>query len=312
MRVKHGRLTTLVDLPPVQADRLKNTHFQRAIAQSNFDPFPDGTVCDTAVAKNSGSAQIPLACGPLTSFDGALPDHIQYAMLAGLHDDDPSLRDFLAIFDRRLLELRLRAERASVLVSTQDYHGQQAASILSRLLQVLSRDQDDPRVLKLLAPLLSRTRSLSGLRDILVWATGARVTVHADFSTLRQIDQDSLGRLTCGKNVGAPLGHGAMLGRFGRTPMGHISVLIACENRADLDRMMSDTKQLSELRSLTSQYLRDPAPVTFFATIARECLKAPRLSSRPDRADRLGAYNLLNPARHPNDAARIKLTQISA
>ena len=312
MRIKDDTPSVLIDLPLVQADRLNNPYFQRALDQGAFDPFPDGSVTDGAVAKNSGSFEARLAHGPLTKFDGALPDHIQFAMLAGLCAEDAGLRDFLAIFDRRLLQLQLRVERAAVLVSTQDQKGQRAASILSRLLQMLARGEDDPRLLKLLMPLLSRTRSFAGLRDILAWWTGSPVEISADFKTMRPIDRDSLGRLTSCPETGVALGQGAILGRFGRTPMGHISVHISCANRAELNRIIADTDALAEMRSIAAQYLRDRAPVTFFANLTRACLNAPRLSATAAQADRLGAYNLLNPARHPHAAAQIKLTQIPA
>jgi len=312
MRIKDMTARVLIDLPLVQADRLEVPHYTRALQEGAFDPYPDGTQSGGALAQNSGITATALAGAPLTSFDSALPDHIQFAMLSALHADDTGLRDFLALFDRRLLALEVRVRRASVLVATQDDQGRSSASILSRLLRMIKRSPEDTRYLRLLMPLLSRTRSLEGLREILGWWTGSAVSVSARFDTLRPIDSDSLSSLTSCRHAAAALGQGALLGRFGRTPMGHISVRITCTDRAALDALIGDTQALAELRSVTMQYLRDPVPVSFYATIMRRCLTAPRLSAHPARADRLGAYNLLRPEHRPDARASIKLTQIPA
>lgn len=312
MRINDESARVLIDLPLVQAERLALSHYTHALQQGAFDPFPDGTQSDGTLAQNSGIPTTQIAGAPLTSFDSSLPDHIQFAMLTALHDDDTGLRDFLAIFDRRLIALEVRARRAAILVATQDDRGKAAASILSRLLRIVKRNPDDTQYLKLLLPLLSRTRSLEGLREMLGWWTGSAVTVSANFDMLRPIDNDSLSTLTHRKRSTGALGQGALLGRFGRTPMGHISVRISCISRADLDALIRDSNGLAELCSVTAQYLRDPVPVSFYATIKRRCLKPPCLSARRERADCLGAYNILRPEHRPDALASIKLTEISA
>lgn len=324
MRIKDMTARVLIDLPLVQADRLKVSHYTRALQEGAFDPYPDGTLSGGTLSQNSGITKTELSGAPLTSFDSALPDHIQFAMLSALHADDTGLRDFLSLFDRRLLALEMRVRRASVLVATQDDQGCSPVSILSRLLRMIKRSPEDTRYLKLLMPLLSRSRSLEGLREILGWWTGSAVSVSARFDTLRPIDSDSLSSLSSFSSLSSlsslsscrysavALGQGALLGRFGRTPMGHISVRITCADRAALDALIGDTQALAELRSVTMQYLRDPVPVSFYATIMRRCLTAPRLSAHPARADRLGAYNLLRPEHRPDARASIKITQISA
>jgi len=312
MRIKDKTARVLIDLPLVQAERLNVPDYTRALHEAAFDPYPDGTQSGGALAQNSGITTTALAEAPLTSFDSALPDHIQFAMLSALHDDDTGLRDFLAIFDRRFLALEVRARSASILVATQDDRGRAVASILSRLLRMVKLSPEDTHYLKLLMPLLSRTRSLEGLREMLGWWTGSTVSVSAKFDTLRPIDSDSLSALTACTHSAVALGAGALLGRFGRTPMGHISVRISCANRGELNTLIGDTQGLAELRSVTAQYLRDPVPVSFYATITRSCLAPPCLSARPERADRLGAYHLLKPEHRPDARASIKLTEIFA
>lgn len=318
MRIKDKTARVLIDLPLVQAARLKEPHYQKALREGAFDPFPDGTQANGVLARrgvlatNSGIATTQLSGAPLTGFDSALPDHIQAALQAGLHDDDTGLRDFLAIFDRRLLTLDVAARKAAVLVATQDAAGRHTVNVLTRLLALVRREPDDMRPLKLLLPLLSRARSLEGVRDMLRWWTGHNIEISARFDRMRPIDRDSLGYVTARRGAGVALGRGALLGRFGRTPLGHIAVRIACMDRADLDRLVADTQALAELRSVTRQYLRDPVPVTFYAAIERRSLSAPRLSATRARADRLGRYNLLHPERRPDARADIKLTEIKA
>ena len=318
MRITDQTARILIDMPLLQAARLEEPHFRRALAAGAFDPFPDGSqaVGDMsrrgALAGNSGITATELSGSALTGFDGALPDHIQEALQRGLHNDDAGLKDFLAIFDRRLMALDIRAREAAVLVATQDARGHEAADLLSRLMRMVRRVPGDTRYLKLLFPLLSGARTLAGLRDMLGWWTGRKVAVSARFETLRPIDRASLTKLSARAGQSAALGQGAFVGRFGRTPMGHISVRMTCDDRTDLDALIADTDALEELRSVTAQYLRDPVPVTFYATIARNCLRPPCLSVRRDRADRLGAYNLLQPERAPEAPADIKVAELSA
>ena len=206
MRIKDKTARVLIDLPLVQAARLDVPHYTRALQEGAFDPYPDGTQSGGVLAQNSGITSTALAGAPLTSFDSALPDHIQFAMLSAVHGDDTGLRDFLALFDRRLLALEVRARRASVLVATQDERGRTAASILSRLLRMLKRGPEETRYLKLLMPLLSRTRSLEGLREMLGWWTGSTVSVSARFDTLRCIEPDHVSAVGRGAGAGGASG----------------------------------------------------------------------------------------------------------
>jgi len=318
MRIKDQTARVLIDLPILQAARLQDAHFNNALRRGAFDPFPDGTAATGslalrgALAQNSGITETELCGGALTGFDGALPDHIQEALRSELHDDDDGLKTFLSLFDKRLMELEIRARRAAVLVATEDAKGREAASFLDRILRMVKQDGRDTRYLKLLFPLLSRVRSLQGLRDLICWWTEREACVCASFDTMHAIDGDSRTRL-CSRSIGAAgLGQGALLGRFGRTPMGRISVSIMCDSRADLNRMVADTTALKELRSVVAQYLRDPVPVSIYADVQRNMLSAPRLSAHKSKADRIGAYNILQPHTAPTARAAIKLTEITA
>lgn len=313
MRVRKNTAEALVDIPLLQADRLGLGAFQDALERAAFDPFPDGSRSVGAdarkgsLAQNSGSAALELSGGALTSFDSALPDHIQNALQSGLHVDDDGMKAFLALFDRRLMQLELRARKASVLVATQDQAGQSAANILDRLAKVIKRDTGDPRYVQLLMPLLSRARTLEGLRDLIALWIGRDVRVAASFDRRLPIDPDCRTRLTVKAGAANALGRGALLGRQGQTPVGRISVYIDCNSGADLQELTDDQPTLNELRDIVTQYLRDPVPVTFFAQIRREYLTTPTLSASTETGVRLGAYHLLQPERRPELSSTIKL-----
>ncbi|WP_282091776.1 type VI secretion system baseplate subunit TssG [Epibacterium ulvae] len=316
MRVKERGAKSLVDIPLLQAERLGQTVFRDALERAKFDPFPDGSRSVGAdarkgsFAQNSGSAAPELSGGALTSFDSALPDYMQDALQSGLHADDDGMKAFLALFDRRLMQLELRARKASVLVATQDRSGQNAASILNRLARAIKRDNGDPRYVQLMMPLLSRARTLEGLRDIVAWWIGRDVCVSASFNRMLPIDSDCRTRLTGSggaRHFANALGQGALLGRQGQTPVGRIALSIDCENDEALQSLADDQSGLNELRDIVTQYLRDPVPVTFFAQIRREYLKSPALSARAEGAGRLGAYHLLQPERRPELSSSIKL-----
>ena len=313
MRLSAVKDHKLVDLPLVQAVRLRDPDVLRALSEGAFDPFPDGSTWadDSVQSKNSGLSELALTGGALSSFDSALPDHIQDALQQGLHSDDDGMQAFFALFDRRLMQLRVRAEQAAVLVATQDHAGQQAASVLDRLARLVKQDGRDARYIQVLAPLLSRARTLEGLRELVAWWSGRNVDVTADFSHKLPIDPDCQTCLSARPVASAALGRGALLGSSGHTPMGRLSVRIACADRADLDALTQDSTLLRELKTVIAQYMRDPVPVTLFAEIARVHLDAPRLSARAGAA-RLGSYSILQPERHPHARSAIKLAGILA
>ena len=97
---------------------------------------------------------------------------------------------------------------------------------------------------------------------------------------------------------------------MGRTPAGHIEVLLQCEEISEFYQLAAGVEDLCALRRLITRYLRDPVPVTIYAKVQRDILQAPRLSSRPDQGSRLGAYNILCPSKRPEQSAKIKLTEI--
>ncbi|WP_293450660.1 type VI secretion system baseplate subunit TssG [Planktotalea sp.] len=317
MRLADKSSRRLVDVEVLQADRLQDRSYKSALARGAFDPFPDGTHTagpdhnSGALAKNSGITEFGLSGGALSGFDGALPEHIQEALQRGLHENDESLKDFLAIFDRRLMQLDIRARKASVLVATQDDGAKEDANVIDRLMRMVTKVKDDQRYLKLLFPLLSRIRSLDGLRDVVSWLTDRDVKVSVNFDTVHSIDASSRTTLSAKPSGNAGLGHGTLLGRFGRAPLGRIAISIACTDRQDLDRLASSSDWSNELKQVITHFLRDPVPVTIYADVMRHMLNAPRLSAKKQIGDRLGAYNLLNPERAPNQRASIKLTEIS-
>ena len=310
--------TGLTSLNALQASRLKLTTFERALDQGQFDPYPDGpastgtTEQRATTARQSGEGPLQIGGAPLSSFDGALPDYILEAMLQGLHNDDDGLHAFLTIFDKRLKQLELRIRSGALLVASQDKGRRTEVSVLSRFARLGQNRDYDSRYIELILPLLSRNKSLENLQAILGWWTGRSAQVHVHFKTRQPIRAESRTSISSRRNTTAQLGVGAILGPTGRTPTGHIKVFLQCEEISDFRQLASGVEDLCTLRRLITRYLRDPVPVTIYAQVQRDILQAPRLSSRPDKGSRLGAYNILSPGKRPEKSAKIKLTEILA
>ena len=307
---------TLDALSDLQASRLQKTDYHQALEQARFDPYPDGTATTgaepAARAGHSGAESAEITGAPLSGFDGALPDHILEALQYGVHNDDTGLRDFLGIFDKRLKQLDLRIRRASMLVASQDKGSAGQPSVLSRFARLGQNRDNNPRYTELLLPLLSPSRSLENLQAILGWWTGRPTTVRVHFNTRHPIRKESHSRISTCHRSAAQLGDGALLGKTARTPTGHIEVLLQCENTDELKQMAESDEALCTLRRLITRYLRAPVPVTIYAQVQRKMLSSPRLSVRPEKSFRLGAYNMLCPEKRPDHGAKIKLTVISA
>ena len=310
--------TDLKSLNALQASRLKLATFERALDQGQFDPYPDGpastgtTEQRATTARQSGEGPLQIGGAPLSGFDGALPDYILEAMLHGLHNDDDGLHAFLTIFDKRLKQLELRIRSAALLVASQDKGRRTEVSVLSRFARLGQNRDYDSRYIELILPLLSRNKSLENLQAILGWWTGRSAQVHVHFKTRQPIRAESRTSISSRRNTTAQLGVGAILGPTGRTPTGHIKVFLQCEEISDFRQLASGVEDLCTLRRLITRYLRDPVPVTIYAQVQRDILQAPRLSSRPDKGSRLGAYNILSPGKRPEKSAKIKLTEILA
>ena len=316
MSVSPEEQALLADLAPVQAVRLALPQALRALEAAPFDIFPDGTAetgpVDTrgVIACESGTEGVALRGGPLSGFDSALPDYLQAALQAGMHAEDHALRDFLGIFDRRLMALSLAAQKASILVLAKDAAGNDgAATRFAALTRLLGRGAGTPEDIQLLLPLLARARGLEMLRRILAWRSGRTVRVSARFDMRAPIDPDNRSRLACPDGKTNRLGQSTVLGRFGHPQAGRLSVALVCPSAADLDALSQDTALLNEIRRLTIDYLREPAAVVFHARIARRELAPPRLSARGE-GHRLGPYGVLAPEAAPARNTLFKLAEI--
>ncbi|WP_310621193.1 type VI secretion system baseplate subunit TssG [Flexibacterium corallicola] len=312
----HQPQRTLIDIPLVQAARMGLADYEQALKAGRFNPFPTGSHSVGREENRGGwekestfGEETSLNAPVLSSFDGVLPDYIQEAMQQGLHQDDASLRDFLAIFDSRILELQVRSQCAQILVALDDDKNGETVSYLKRLLQLISAPQESTQHLEMLLPLLSRSRSLDTLRALIAWWSGRDVRVVARFGKYFPIEKSSRSRLSARKRDEAQqLGQGAILGRFGTTAMAHIGIYLTCHNPQDLERLTSDMAHLQQLKTVSVKYLRDAVPITIYADIQRKHLMAPKLSARCQK-DRLGQYSILAPYAHPEQQASLKLIE---
>ncbi|WP_310620651.1 type VI secretion system baseplate subunit TssG [Flexibacterium corallicola] len=316
MRIEEKAGQSLIDIPLLQAARMGLKEFENALNQGHFDPFPSGEQAigeerhrGSILPKSQSGEQLRLLAPVMSSFDGALPDYLLEALIQGLHNDDSSLRDFLAIFDRRLLELHIRSARTQILVAGKDNNSTQVSNIISRMLVSVSHEEKSTHIAQILMPLLSRSRSLDMLRRIVSWWTERPVRINATFGKPYPIDNACLPRLSAkSKSKNQSLGNGTMLGRFGQIPVAHIGIHLQCNDRNDLTELTSDQEGMEHLNKLVAQYLRDASPVTIFAEIKRRHLSRPRLSSSQP-TDRLGAYSILDPLRQPEKQTSIQLIQ---
>lgn len=304
MHVKQGNIDNLADVETVQAFRLGQPDYETARANDRIDPFPHGKV-EGAVASNGYGETSSLVVDLLRSVDGGLPDYILEELFRSLHNDDPGLYDFLGIFDQRLQELSLRVDVESISVAQADAR-RESERLIARLEQLLGR-QARPDMLALIPAMLARSRNLEVLGRIVEWWTGHKVAFRANFETFRVLDPRALTRIGAHRGRNALLGHGAMLGRLGKTPQGRIDIELECEDEQSLEALSRDPDLLEGLRLILDGFFRDPTPIQVFALVKRGAVPSPRLKGRGIVGTRLGAYNCLTPELNPDFKTLMKL-----
>lgn len=302
------RRDILNDMSALQAQRVAEPRFRRALAADAVDPAPFGSTAmgdAGAHAPQSHADDYSLSLQGLRSIDGGLPDYLIEEMYRRLNAGDRSLFDFLGMFDRRLTELSLAVEEHALLVAEQDA-GAGGDGFLPLVARLCGQSA---AALPLLAELQTRSRSLSSLRRTLSWWTGRDVQVHADFSRAAPVDEacrTALGRKAAG------LGQGTLLGKFGRTAQGRIEVEIHCADRASFEQLLADSEMLRGFWQVLRATLRDPAPFSVFAVVPRDAVDVPRLSARRGQGTRIGQYNCLGRSRPQGKTTRIKLRNSAA
>lgn len=304
MHVRNGNIDDLDNVEAVQAFRLGQPDYREAVENDRIDPFPHGKV-DGAVASDGYGETHSLVSDLLRSVDGGLPDYILEELFRSLHNDDRGLYDFLGIIDKRLLELSLRVDAETISVAQVDER-REGERLIERLQQLLGRNAR-PDMLALIPAMMARSRNLEVLARIVEWWTGHKVVFRTNFETLRTVDPRALTQIGSVQGVNANLGHGAMLGRLGKTPQGRIDIELACDNEQSLEALTGNQDLLQGLRLILDGFFRDPTPILVFALIKRSALPAPRLKGRGVLGTRLGAYNCLTPELNPEFKTLMKL-----
>lgn len=305
-------------MSPQQAMRYDAPEMHRALAGDRVDPFPDGaplagTLASRSVSHENAGFDFPVLSGDLLrSISSGLPEYLLEALYTSMHSEDRSLYDFFGIFDQRLLRLQLRAQTAEMMISALDDGA--APGVPHEMMRLLARTAPPQGLLPMLPMLTSNARSLSGLQRLASYWTGRPVTARADFATRRRLDQSARTAIRSRKNVtnaskSGCLGQGAILGQFGRTNVGRLSVEIHFEDREDLIDYKSDPEIATGLLKIFSEYLREPVPLMLLGRIARKHIDEASLSHTSPKT-RLGRYNVLSPGRRPEEDALIKLGQL--
>ncbi len=297
----------LNDMSPMQALRVVDPRFERALAWDARDPAPFGATAMPdagAHAPQSHTDDYSLSLQGLRSIDGGLPDYMIEEMVRRLNAGDQSLFDFLGMFDRRLTQLQLETEKQALLVAELDA-GANGPALLPLIAKLCGQSAS---ALPLLAALQTRSRSLSSLRRTLSWWTGRDVRVRAGFS--RAVPVDEACRTRLGRSNA--LGQGTLLGKFGRTAQGRIEIEIQCTDRNSFEDLLQDEAMLRGFWQVLQSTLSDPAPFSAFAVVPCEAVDVPRLTTGRGQGTRIGQYNCLGRSRRLGQTTRIKLRKSAA
>jgi predicted component of type VI protein secretion system len=305
----------LVDLDPVQGYRIGADNFHRLLNTNSADPFGHGSHLAGkhrgSVAREGSQREPRLVTELLRSLDGSLPDYLLEALQGDLIADDQGLHDFLGVFDKRLLQLWLASEQRANLVSEADAEISRQGVITGGMSRLLgggsAQTEAAARLLPALLALVLRSQNLETLRRVLSWLTEREVRIRPRFNHKHHLDPDCRLRITRAKGQGNALGRGLVIGLRALPASGRLEIEILCRDAEDLADLRYGQPRLAAIHTLTSRFLRDPVPVSYFARVARRHLDPPRLSRDRGLAVQLGPRGCLDPAAKPEATTRVKL-----
>lgn len=315
-----GRVQDLVDLDPVQGFRIGVDAFCRLIGGNHADPFGHGSVLagkHRGTTPREGNPREPrLVSTFLRSLDGSLPDYLLEALQEDLVADEQGLHDFLGVFDKRLLQLWLAAERQANPVSEADAGAHtdgadKGAGVIDGMARLVGRGSSESgpaaQMLPALLSLMLRGQNLETFRRVLCWLTNREVRVLPRFNHKQSLDPECRFKITRTRRGQPGLGRGLVLGARAVPASGRLEIEIECHDAADLTALRSGQAMLATMHALTTRFLHDPVPVSYFARVARAHLVPPRLSRDRALAARIGHYGCLDPATRPGAKTRVKL-----
>lgn len=272
--------------PSREVARFKSTHSLR---------FPDSEISAIQVQKLDGGGhhwQVLLNFIGLTGAMGVLPLHYTALILQRLRLRDPSLAEFLDLFNHRTCSLFFQAaskyrlpieyERSKLHQATKSKDCRHTQALLSILGlgtgHLRSRLQLRDESLIFYSGLLTQqVRTPSGLRQIIQHYFGVPATIEGFIGQWQELIDDVRTRLPWSANrrgQNARLGRSCMLGRHGWFAQGKSRIKIGPLDRQQFDKFAPGTGALKALNELTRTYLGMEQTCDFIITVRRDDIPA--------------------------------------
>ncbi|WP_379909181.1 type VI secretion system baseplate subunit TssG [Marinobacterium aestuariivivens] len=295
----------------IQAVRLLRALTPGRPLRFDAEPMPDGLEAEVRALDLSGpEARIRLGLEALSGVRGVLPPYLYERLLASLHREDQALDDFLNLFNHRFFQLQQsERERASLLL--RDEQERAGGAALGRLPQrqclrslAALPTADDSGLLRYSLLLGLKTRSLGGLRRLLSDYFALPIHVDAVAQSRARLPATSLTRLGGPEARNNRLGQGLLLGRTGLLHFQRLEIRVQPRDRDEYRALLADSGFAGRLRALVRTYLREATDLKLYLQVRRDFIAEPQLSSRPDRAVRLGKPTASRPGSAPGSSAK--------
>jgi len=300
----------------IQVIRLLRRMAQTRTLRLGAEPMPDGTAREVQAIEQMGAeSRIRLGLEALSGARGVIPHYLYEELLAGLHQDDRALEQFLDIFNHRYYQLlHGELEKGNLLVREEQERVEAASLVrmpqragLSRLAALPGHRAAEPDLLRYTVLLGLKVRSLGALRQLL--SDYFELTIHVSVadSSRHLLPSTSLTRLGGRDARNNRLGQGVLLGRQGTLHFHRLEVRVEPRDRREFVALQADPRFSGRLRELVQAYLRETTDVKLYLYVKRAFIAQPQLSSRPSTAVRLGEANCLAPRVKPGEYRKILL-----
>jgi len=303
---------------PYRFEFIQVLRLLRSTGQRNIrlcaEPMPNGSAPEVqAVERDGMEYRVRLGLEALSGCCGVVPNYIYEALLAGLHQEDRALEQFLEIFNHRYYQL-LAGELESMQLLVREEREQAETNSLTRPSQrtCLTRLSALPGHREAASDLLHYTvllglkvRSLSGLKQLLSDYFQLQVHVSVVQSSSYRLPNTSLTRLGTQNARNNRLGKGLLLGCLGTLNFHRLEVLVEPRNHQEYREVQEDPLFAGRLREIVQAYLREITDLRLYLYVKRAFIKQPVLSARPGIAVRLGEANCLAPQVKPGEYRKI-------